>query len=141
MAGHVCLWRYRERTPAHPGLHLSADITGCDQLLVLLGSLAKTRAPRIANITLDPVTPAILAVASNRDAAVTAYQHWEIVVDPRFAPEHFRFVVTNGRARTELSAVQVESLAAGITDIRQGRGGYSIGDEDDQLWFWWRSHD
>ena len=137
-AGQICLWRYRERVGNYPGFHLSADVAGCDQLLALLADLAKTRTSRIANIVLDPVTAAVLVVPNNGDAAISAYRHLEIVVDPRFAPERMHFTVMNDRVRMELSSVQVESLAAGVTDIRQGRGDYSIGEDDDQLWFWWR---
>ena len=46
----------------------------------------------------------------------------------------------NDRVRTELSTVQVESLMAGVEDIRAGRGDYAIGDDDEhQLWFWWQN--
>jgi hypothetical protein len=62
------------------------------------------------------------------------------VVDPRFDPEHFKFVVVGERVRTEMSAVQAESVAAGVEDIRQQRGDYSIGEDDEhQLWFWWQN--
>jgi hypothetical protein len=139
MAGQVCLWRYRERTRNYPGFHLSADRHGCDQLLTLLGSLAKARTSQIGHIALDPVTAAVLAVPNNRDAEVSAYRHWELIVDPRFPPERLHFAVVGDRVRTELSPVQVESLAAGVQDIRERRGDYSIGDDDDhQIWFWWQ---
>ncbi len=139
MAGLICLWQYGERARAYPGFHLSADQPGCDQLLALLVTLAKTRTPQIANVALDPVTPAVLAIPSERDTAVNAYRHWELIVDPRFPPERLHFAVIRDRVRTELSPVQVESIAGGVQDIRERRGDYAIGEEDDhQLWFWWQ---
>lgn len=138
-AGRVCVWRYRERSSNYPGFHLSADRHGCDQLLALLATLANARTPQIANVALDPVTPAVLAVPNIRDAAVSTYRHWELVVDPRFPPERLHFSAINDRLRTELSPVQVESIAGGVQDIRERRGDYAIGDEDEhQLWFWWQ---
>ena len=141
MAGRICLWRYREHSRNYPGFHLSADRPGCAQLLTLLGSLAKARTPQIGNVVLDPVTAAVLAIPNNRGghAAISSYQHWELVVDPRFPPERLHFAVMNDRARTELSVVQVESVMAGVEDIRALRGDYAIGDDDEhQLWFWWQ---
>jgi hypothetical protein len=138
MAGQVCLWRYRDRARNYPGFHLSADRSGCDQLLTLLASLAKARASQIGHIALDPVTPAVLAIP-NHAAEVSTYRHWELIVDPRFPPERLQFAVVSDRVRTELSLVQVESLAAGVQDIRERRGAYSIGDEEEQqIWFWWQ---
>ena len=140
MAGRICLWRYRERTRNYPGFHLSADHTGATQLIARLASLAKARAGQIANVTLDPPTADVLAIPNNRDASVAAYRHWDIVVDPRFDPERLHFTVVGDRVRTELSPVQVESLAAGVEDIRQRRGDYSIGDDEEhQIWFWWQN--
>ena len=47
--------------------------------------------------------------------------------------------MTTDRVRTELSPVQVESMAAGVEDIRALRGDYAIGDDGEhQLWFWWQ---
>ncbi len=139
MAGRICLWHYSDRSPDYPGFHLSADRAGATQLLTLLANLAKARSPQIANVTLDPVTADVLAVPNNRGARITPYQHWDVVVDPRFAPERLHFTVVGGRVRIELSPVQVESVAAGVEDIRERRGGYSIGDDDEhQLWFWWQ---
>lgn len=139
MAGRVCLWRYRERARNYPGFHLSADPPGCDQLLALLGSLAKARTPQTGNVALDPVTPAVLAIPNNRDAAVSTYRHWVLVVDPNFAPERLHFTITNDRIQTELSTVQVESMADGVRDMRERRGDYAIGDEEGhELWFWWQ---
>ena len=141
MAGRICLWRYREHSLTYPGFHLSADPPGAAQLLTLLGSLAKARTPQISNVVLDPVTPAVLAIPNNRSghAAISAYRHWELIVDPRFPPERLHFAVMNDRVRTELSVVQVESVVAGVEDIRALRGDYAIGDEnEDQLWFWWQ---
>ena len=139
MPGRVCLWRYREHTRDHPGFHLSADRQGASQLLTLLEGLARVRASRIANITLDPVTADVLAVPARRATGISGYRHWELIVDPRFPPERLHFTVAGDRVRTELSPVQVESLAAGVEDIRQRRGDYSIGDEEEhQIWFWWQ---
>ena len=140
MAGRISLWRYREPSLDYRGFHLSADPPGCAQLLPLLGSLAKARTPQIGNIVLDPVTAAALAIPKDRSglAAINAYRHWELLVDPRFPPERLHFTVMNDRVRTELSAVQVESVVAGVEDMRARRGDYAIGDEDEhQLWFWW----
>lgn len=140
MAGRIHLWRYRERTRNYPGFHLSADVAGADALLTLLDRLAKTRTPQISNITLDPVSTAALAIPNNRDATVTAYRHWDLIVDPKFPPERLQFVVMNDRVHTELSPVQVESVAGGVRDIRERRGDYAIGDDDEQqLWFWWQN--
>jgi hypothetical protein len=142
MSGRICLWRYRERTRSYPGFHLSADAKGCEQLLKLLGGLAKVRAPQIATVTLDPVTAAVLAVPNIRDATASAFRHWDLIADPRFDPERFHFTVMNDRVRSELSSVQIESVAAGVLDIRDRRGDYAIGDEDEQqLWFWWQTGD
>ena len=140
MAGRVSLWRYRERSLEYPGFHLSADRAGCDQLLTLLRSLRTARSPQIGNIVLDPATAAMLAVVPNhRGDAIISYRSWDLVADPRFPPERLTFGVTGERVRTELSSVQVESLAAGVEDIRQRRGAYAIGDDDEQqLWFWWQ---
>ena len=141
MAGRICLWRYRDHSRDYPGFHLSADPPGGAQLLTLLGSLAKARTPQIGNVVLDPVTSAVLAIPNNRSgrSAISAYRHWELIVDPRFPPERLHFAVMNDRVRTELSVVQVESVVAGVEDIRALRGDYAIGDEDeDQLWFWWQ---
>ena len=139
MAGRVCLWRYREHARNYPGFHLSADPASCVQLIALLDTLAAARRPEIGTVVLDPVTAAVLAVPNNRGATISAYQSWELLVDPRFPPERLHFTVINARVRTELSAPQVESMMAGLADIREGRGDYSIGDEDDhQLWFWWQ---
>src|SRR5687768_4345680 len=110
MPGRVCLWKYRERARNYPGFHLSADPDGCTQLLELLRSLAKARTPQIGTIVLDRVTPADLSVPNNGDAEVEGYSRWELLVDPRFDPEHLRFAVVNDRVRTELSVVQVESV-------------------------------
>ena len=133
------MWRYRERTRNYPGYHLSADTQGCDQLLKLLGDLAKVREPRLATVTLDAVTADVLAVPNNRDADVSTYGHWDLIADPRFPPERLHFTVLNDRVRSELSAVQIESLAAGVLDMRERRGDYAIGDEDEHLlWFWWQ---
>ena len=141
MAGRIYLWRYRERTRNYPGFHLSADRAGAGQLLTLLVSLAKARTPQLANVTLDPATADVLAIPNNRGAAISSYRHWELSVDPRYEPERLHFTVVGDRARAELSPVQVESLAAGVEDIRERRGDYSIGDEEEhQLWFWWQ-HD
>ena len=138
MAGRICLWRYRERTRNYPGFHLSADHQGAGQLLALLGNLRKARTPQLASVTLDPPTAAVLAVPDNRGASVSGYRYWELVVDPRFPPERLHFMVVNDRVRTELSMIQVESVAAGVEDIRERRGDYSIGDDEEhQLWFWW----
>src|SRR5688500_7972506 len=138
MAGQICLWRYRENARSYPGFHLSADPAGCAQLITLLQGLSKARAPQIGHVVLDPVTASVLAVPNNAGATISAYQHWELLVDPRFSPEQLQFSVVGNRARTEVSKVQLEALAAGIEDIRQGRGDYSIGDDDHQLWFWWQ---
>ena len=140
MAGRICLWRYRDHSPDYPGFHLGADPTGATQLLKLLGSLVKARTPQIGNVVLDPVMSAVLAIPNNRSgrSAITAYRHWELIVDPKFPPEQLHFAVANDRLRTELSLIQVESLVAGVEDIRALRGEYAIGDEgEDQLWFWW----
>ena len=140
MAGRVCLWRYRDRARSYPGFHLSADPAGCDQLLTLLGALAKARAPRIGNVVLDPPSPDVLEVPPNRGTPVTGYRYWDLVVDPRFDPERLQFRVMHDRVRTELSTVQVESLMAGVEDMRARRGDYAIGDDDEhQLWFWWQN--
>ena len=139
MGGRVCLWRYRDRARNYPGFHLSADPRGCDQLLVLLDGLMKARKPQIGNVALDPVTQAVLAIPNNRDARASTYRHWALVVDPSFPPERLHFTVMNDRVQTELSAIQVERLAAGVRDIRERRGDYAIGDKDGhELWFWWQ---
>ena len=138
--GRVCLWRYRGRTGNYAGFHLSADPAGCDQLLTLLGALATARAPRIGNVVLDPVTADVLAVPNDPRGEISAYRHWDLVVDPKFDPERLHFFVMNDRVRTELSTVQTESLIAGVEDIRARRGDYAIGDDDEhQLWFWWQN--
>lgn len=138
MAGRVCLWRYRERALDYPGFHLSADPRGCDQLLTLLGSLVKARTSQIGNVALDPVTPAVLAIPNIHGPAIT-YHHWALVVDPDFPPERLHFTVMHDRVQTQLSTVQVESLAGGVRDMRERRGDYSIGDDEGhELWFWWQ---
>jgi hypothetical protein len=141
MAGRICVWRYRDHSRDYSGFHLSADPAGATQLLKLLDSLAKARTPQIGNVVLDPVTPDVLAIPNNRSArsAIIAYRHWELIVDPKFPPEQLHFAVTNDRLRTQLSLIQVESLVAGVEDVRALRGDYAIGDEDeDRLWFWWQ---
>jgi hypothetical protein len=141
-AGRICLWRYTDAKHNHPGFHLSADVAGCNQLLRLLGTLAKARKSELGTVVLDPVGPAELAVPNARhgNARFSSYARWELLVDPRFPPEQLRFVVTNDRVRTELSPAQVESLIGGVQDIREGRGDYGIGDEDEHmLTFWWQT--
>lgn len=139
MAGRICLWRYNEHTRNYPGFHLSADRQAAGQLLTLLGNLAKARAPQIASVTLDPVTVDVLAIPNNRGARISGYRHWDLIVDPRFPPERLHFTVVGDRVRTELSPIQAESVAGGVEDIRERRGDYSIGDEEEhQLWFWWQ---
>ena len=134
----ISLWRYRERTLEYPGFHLGADPQGASRLLALLANLATARKPQIATVTLDPVTPGVLAVQNVRNPRVIGFRHWDLAVDPRFAPEQLQFTVVGERVRTEMSLVQVESVAAGVEDIRVRRG-YSIGDEEEhQLWFWWQ---
>jgi hypothetical protein len=137
----ICLWRYREHPRDYAGFHLSAEKTGCAQLLGLLANLAKARTPQIASIVLDPPTAAVLSVANAHagNSPVIAFRHWELLVDPGFPPERLHFTVIMDRVRTELSPVQVESMAAGVEDMIAYRGGYPIGDEEeDQLWFWWQ---
>ena len=142
MTGHISLWRHRTRSEDNAGFHLSADRAGCDQLLVLLGNLARARSSQIGNVVLDPVSSAMLAVPGVRGDAITAFRHWELLADPRFPPERLHFAAVNDRVRLELSPVQVESIVAGLQDIRERRGGYAIGDEGDhQLWFWWQEAD
>ena len=141
MSGRICLWQYHEHALEYAGFHLSADAAGCAQLLPLLASLAKARTPQLANIVLDPPTAGVLAIANRRagNAPVSVYRHWELLVDSRFPPERLHFRVTSDRVRTELSPVQVESMAAGVEDIRALRGDYAIGDDEQhQLWFWWQ---
>jgi hypothetical protein len=141
MAGRICLWRYRDRSLDYIGFHLSADGAGCAQLLPLLANLTKARTPQIANIVLDPPTAGALAVPNKRvgNSPIVGYRQWELLVDPRFPPERLHFTVITDRVRTELSPVQVESMAAGVEDMRALRGDYPIGDDEEhQLWFWWQ---
>ena len=141
MAGRICLWQYRDNPREYMGFHLSADAPGCTQLLPLLANLAKARTPQIANIVLDPPSPGVLAIPTRRvgSSAIIGYRHWELLVDPRFPPERLHFTVVTDRVRTELSPVQVESMAGGVEDMRALRGDYPIGDDEaHQLWFWWQ---
>ena len=141
-AGRICLWRYVDSRSPDPGFHLCADVAGCNQLLRLLGTLAKTRISELGTVVLDRVGPAELAASIERydGGRVVSYARWELLVDPRFQPERLHFVVTHDRVRTELSPAQVESLIGGVQDIREGRGDYSIGEEEEHmLTFWWQT--
>jgi hypothetical protein len=141
VAGRICLWRYREPLRDYAGFHLSADPAGCDQLRALLSSMTRARKPEIGTVVLDPVTPLDVAVATNRvgDTRPTSYRRWELLVDPRFPPEHLHFRVAGDGVRTELSPIQAESIMGGVEDIRARRGDYAIGEEEEhQLWFWWQ---
>jgi hypothetical protein len=114
---------------------MSADADGCAALLSWLRSPDER-----TEFRLQPVTPEVLSVPNNQGglAAYVACTLFKLQVRSGAARGNLLFSEASGHLSLECSQLQVERIIKGVQDIQRGEGDYCIGEDDDQvLWFWW----
>src|SRR6266702_378107 len=145
--GNVYLWRYQENCKNFPGWHLAADRAGAESLLILLAEFKSSTASVYRTITLSKPTINVLAVPNNKGGKARwwAPSRFRINFDPNpEAMSLWSFPVDQDPAVLFVGREFLLRLEAGIVDLSQGKGDYSIGgvtkeelSEQTSLWFWW----
>ena len=136
--GRIYLWRYAGTSRNHSGWHMTADEVGCQSLLDLLDIMrdAQYAAKRTVQLT-RPGERELTSGCSARPRPATRLElsHSK----PKMAPAHWCLAVEGARVTLELGAERLEELREGIQGIPSGNGDYCIGDDGQELWFWWRA--
>jgi hypothetical protein len=139
--GRIYVWEYPETVESFAGWHLTADSVGGDRLLAAIDDLLSGAFVESASFTVDPVTPAVLAVPNNRRAKASSpkYLRMKMAEDPR----HLFFHKTAESLTIEAGRERLEELRDSITQVARGEGDFAMVPDqrrrppDQALWFWW----
>ena len=126
--GRVAFWRYRHPSRGSAGYHLTADASGCEDLLA---QLARSDS---FDLHLTPVTEEILSVHNSRYDAVPFAGLRIRVVD---SEESVTVEERHPWCTVTLSRAGLRELIAGVRDIAAGKGDYAIGRKGHKISFWW----
>jgi len=142
--GLISLWKYRENTHNYPGWNLTADKVGVESLLELCNELSSCIS-RCDYHTISVTTPtaSVLRIPNNKydKAKWIAPRKWVIrYVSGSEASKQWMFSQDAQETVTlELGYGYMQQFIAGLIDIADAKGDYSIGKtyKEDRLWFWW----
>jgi len=136
--GCIYLWRHAGNPRNYCGWHMTADDAGCRSLLDLLDIIRD--AQYAAKRTIQLTRPSEHELTSGCSAPPRPATRWELSHSkPSMAPAHWCLSVEGTRVMLELGAERLEELWEGIQGIPNGSGDYCIGDDGQELWFWWRT--
>ncbi|MBU6952516.1 hypothetical protein [Hahella sp. HN01] len=132
--GEIYFWRYKTNPSDYAGWHLSADATGADSLLQLLGQCTQANDALFRTLTLSK-PDAAAAVANCSDQVIT-FPKLKLIYTPDRA-EQWIISETEDKPCLDISKQGAQILMQGLQDIMAGRGDYASGDKEHRLWFWW----
>jgi hypothetical protein len=145
--GNVYLWRYPDAFRNFPGWHLSADSVGAESLLELLSRLGESAVTAYRTVRITEPTRAVLSVPNNRGGNTRFWSplRLRLVFDPSdVASTLWELRLEHGQVNLSVGEKFRSLLVAGIVDIMERKGDYSIGghrnepkEERTCLWFWW----
>jgi hypothetical protein len=136
--GHAHLWRYSGfGVRNYPGWHVTADAKACTSLLELIGLLQASPFSGRAIIPLTAPSALELSVpnASLRHTAATSFRLDYSPTTP--SPDHWKLTADEGQVRLEVGSGTLAQLQQGVEDIARHKGDYCIGNDGEELWFWW----
>ncbi len=134
--GNIYLWRYKDDAKRFSGWHMTADDEGARSLarLVDLFLASGTDAKRTIRLTI-PTDRELRVPNFNRKADPA-----EKLVLESVAGDDSLWSLTGGdkKATLRVGRSHLPGLRRGMEDIEKGKGDYCIGEEGQELWFWWR---
>jgi len=147
-AGKLYLWRYPGNPRQYSGWHCTADKSGGEALLELLGAFGAEESIVSRVLPLAVPTREILEVPNFEGgrAPCAAHTQWRISFHPGATDARlWRFPSSEALAHLELGLEQLPRLAAGVRELMSGGGDCCIGQDSKQsvaecsdLWFWWQ---
>lgn len=135
-AGRVWLWRYPGAARNFPGWHLTADADGAASLCALLDTFASDAAPAFRTVRVSPLTPRILSVPNNGDAACQAPARLRLALSPM--ADAWLIAENDDSVTFTLGRDWLATLRTAVAAMRIGDGDFSIGPaQGERLWLWW----
>lgn len=138
--GDLYLWRYTEGARNFPGWHFTAADVCCHGLAHLMEIMLSARWASQKSLKVTAPIEDVLGVPNNRGGTARWASPKTLVLkhpkgkvdDQHFALEEDGTTITVSAGRQKL-----ELLKECVRDIPNGKGDYSIGIGETQLWFWW----
>ena len=127
----LSFWFYRNCPRGYRGFHLTGETKSCQWLITELGKKTLTK----VDLALMRVTKNMLGVPNCPHEAIdflyANFSFEKMLIQP--------ISLTNIHPTLKITFNEVgrQSLIKGIRDIQDGRGDYCIGEDDNELWFWW----
>ncbi len=134
--GKVFLWRYKDESKRFSGWHITADREGARSFGSLLDAFLHSNTDARRTILLSVPTKRELRVPNCNKKADPA----ERLVLEFVTKENSCWSLSGDDQETILRVGRSNllNLRNGLTDIEDGKGDYCIGEEGQELWFWWR---
>ena len=135
----IHVWHYTENRRNYPGVHLSADKDGCEQLLRAIAVSADESTSRpYVTVQLTSPTSAVLAVPNNRASAALPFQKLRLQVVHDAEPGTLDVSASQSICILRYSRDMATRLATSVQEVAKGHGDFSIGGKDPNIiWFWW----
>ena len=130
----ICLWRYLQNEKNYPGLNLSLDPEGCAYFKERLNDQWPN-----SSIPLTPPDDLVLSVPNNMNgkARVKAASKLKLLVNISTKDESILIIEDKDTISIAMSNTMKLKLVTAIEDIQNGTGDYSIGSNENSIWFWW----
>ncbi|HCF57016.1 MAG TPA: hypothetical protein DFS52_03340 [Myxococcales bacterium] len=135
----IHVWMFEGNRRNFPGWHFTATRRSCEAVLELLALMRSAPGPAEKELEVTPPNDAILAVPNNWAAGWWAPRALIVrsAKGGAVSPDHWRLSLHGDVLTLVASAEQLAHVQAGVMDVAVGEGDYSIGQGDEQLWFWW----
>jgi hypothetical protein len=133
-SGNIYIWKYRSNPRNYPGWHLNADKQGCDSLIEFLSLLSDEDSGLKRTINLSKPDSRQYNVPTSQ-YKVKAEAKLVIIKSPKENDFHFSY--DSDKLTLNIGGSQIPEFVRGLTDVANGKGDYCIGDDGQELWFWW----
>ena len=133
----VFLWKYEPPNKNFSGYHLTGESSGFESIKMrLTGPLYSTENLISMTIPLSIPTERETEVPGCRSKAVP-FTKLKISVNST-AEKWFMLSEEGSICLLDISESMLPALFKGFEDVLAGSGDYSIGEDGNELWFWWR---
>ena len=135
--GALYLWRYLENTRNYPGWHLSADDLCCKSFVDLTEKMLTARWSSQKTFSVTPPDSKVLRVPNNRGGKARWKSAESLLLKypkNKVDAAYFSLEEVEGNVIISVGTQQLRMLGDCILGISQGKGDYSIGFDNLQLW-------
>lgn len=136
--GSIYFWKYKTDGWLGSEWHFTADSAGCDFLTNLFDRMRRSEFPCESVIQTSPVTQKILRIP-NYDSPFKDMTELRFTYHPS-GSHYYDWLIVDNKSSVEIvfGKAMLAEWDRAVLDVKNGRGNYSIGlNEDHTVFVWW----